>query len=89
VSNSGFLLAEPELSVSRVRTSRENEKAEIVREQVSDFLFHSSTVPVAKELLFLERFTCFQQGGARIYTILATRRSLAVELDRKSKHHFA
>jgi hypothetical protein len=28
----------------------------------SDFLFLGSTDPVAKERLFLERFTCFQQG---------------------------
>jgi hypothetical protein len=26
------------------------------------FLFRGSTDPVAKECLFLERFTCFQQG---------------------------
>jgi hypothetical protein len=26
------------------------------------FLFPGSTDPVAKERLFLERFTCFQQG---------------------------
>jgi hypothetical protein len=28
----------------------------------SDFLFLGSTDPVAKERLFLGRFTCFQQG---------------------------
>ena len=32
------------------------------REQGIDFLFFGSTDPVAKERLFLERFTCFQQG---------------------------
>jgi hypothetical protein len=48
--------------LSRVPTSRENEKEEVVPEQVRLFLFRSSTDPVAKERFFLERFTCFQQG---------------------------
>jgi hypothetical protein len=63
VSNSGSLLYEPSHTrPPRLRTSGENEKEEVVREQAMHFLFHSSTDPVAKERLFLERFTCFQQG---------------------------
>jgi hypothetical protein len=55
----------------------------------SDFLFLGSTDPVAKERLFLERFTCFQQGKSCEYARLATHLPFAVEPSRKSKHHFA
>jgi hypothetical protein len=52
-------------------------------------LFCSSTDREAKELFFLERFTCFQQGGYGGSATLATRRHFAVELLQKSKQHFA
>ena len=40
-------------------------KSERRRPEVAENLFFLSTDPVAKERLFLERFTCFQQGYAR------------------------
>jgi hypothetical protein len=50
----------------RVSQEREKFKKEKTRWTKSrDFLFLGSTDPVAKELLFLERFTCFQQARAR------------------------
>jgi hypothetical protein len=52
-------------------------------------LFCSSTDREAKELFFLERFTCFQQGGYGGSATLAIRRHFAVELLQKNKHHFA
>jgi hypothetical protein len=53
------------------------------------FLFMGSTDPVANEHLFLERFTCFQQGESCEYATLTTQPLFAVELATKSKHHFA
>jgi hypothetical protein len=52
-------------------------------------IFLSSTEREAKEQLFLERFTCFQQGCWRASATLATRRRFAVELHQKIKQHFA
>jgi hypothetical protein len=53
------------------------------------FLFMGSTDPVANEHLFLERFTCFQQGESCESATLATQLRFAVEAPIKSKHHFA
>jgi hypothetical protein len=48
-------------------------------------LFFRSTDPVAKERLFLERFTCFQQGQPRKYATLATQPPFAVETAEKKQ----
>jgi hypothetical protein len=45
--------------------AREIKKEKTRETRSSDFLFLGSTDPVANERLFLERFTCFQQGQAR------------------------
>jgi hypothetical protein len=49
----------------------------------------SSTARAAKERIFREEFTLFQQGKSCAHTTLATRRHVAVELLLKSKLHFA
>jgi hypothetical protein len=53
------------------------------------FIFFRSTARAAKERIFLERFTLFQQRKSCAYATLATRRHVAVELLLKSKLHFA
>jgi hypothetical protein len=58
-------------------------------EKIAELFFRSSTDREAKELLFLERFTFFQQGCDRASAALATRRRFAVELHQKIKRHFA
>jgi hypothetical protein len=55
------------LLMNQSRLSRTEAGEEIKKEKTgettrSSFLFLGSTDPVAKERLFLERFTCFQQG---------------------------
>jgi hypothetical protein len=62
---------------------------ENAREKIRELFFRSSTDREAKELLFLERFTFFQQGCYRASATLATRRRFAVELLHKIKRHFA
>jgi hypothetical protein len=58
-------------------------------EKIRELFFSSSTDREGKELLFLERFTFFQQGCDRASAALATGRRLAVELLLKIKRHFA
>ena len=70
-------------------TSDEIKKEKTGEATWSDFSFFGSTDPVAKERLFLERFTCFQQGKSCEYATLATQPPFAVEPPTKSKHHFA
>jgi len=53
--------------MSQSRLSRTEIGEEIKKEKMREttwsiFLFLGSTDPAAKERLFLERFTCFQQG---------------------------
>jgi hypothetical protein len=55
------------LLMSQSRLSRTEIGEEIKKEKMREttwsiFLFLGSTDPAAKERLFLERFTCFQQG---------------------------
>jgi hypothetical protein len=74
----------------RVRQQvREMKKEKTPETKRSFFLFIGSTDPVAKERLFLERFTCFQQGKSRESATLTTQPPCAVEPVTKSKHHFA
>jgi hypothetical protein len=43
-------------------TGERNEKKKKHADEAERFFIYGSTDPVAKERLFLERFTCFQQG---------------------------
>jgi len=51
--------------LSRTEAGEEIKKEKTGETTRSSFLFLGSTDPVAKERLFLERFTCFQQGQSR------------------------
>jgi hypothetical protein len=53
------------------------------------FLFQRRTGLVAKEPLFLQRFTPFQQGKPRLYPTLATSIHFAVQREQKNSQHFA
>jgi hypothetical protein len=66
-----------------------NSEMENAGEEIPELFFRSSTDREAKELLFLERFTFFQQGWNRASATLATRRRFSVELLQKIKQHFA
>jgi hypothetical protein len=70
-------------------TGERNEKKKSARNEAERFFIYGSTDPVAKERLFLERFTCFQQGQSRKQATLTAQPACAVEPATKSKHHFA
>jgi hypothetical protein len=71
------------------RNKRATVKGKRPRARFRRKLFCSSTDREAKDPFFLERFTCFQQGGCCESATLAIRRHFAVELLQKNKQHFA
>jgi hypothetical protein len=79
----------PESTITRNQPASEIKKEKPSETTPRVFLFIGSTDPVAKERLFLERFTCFQQGESRKSATLTTQPPFPVEPARKSKHHFA
>jgi hypothetical protein len=79
----------PESTITRNQPASEIKKEKPSETTPRVFLFIGSTDPVAKERLFLERFTCFQQGKSRESATLTTQPPCAVEPVTKSKHHFA
>jgi hypothetical protein len=53
------------------------------------YFFQRSTIHAALRLLFLERFTTFQQGKWRSSTTLTGPRGRAVQTELKINRHFA
>jgi hypothetical protein len=64
VSNFDFASV-PESIIASGNKRTKLKKKRRTKQHGAFFLFLGSTDPVAKERLFLERFTCFQQGYAR------------------------